>query len=154
MPKKDLDENNRRRRFKRKRFLRRQGGGGGGSSAAIGAELVINGNFSSAAGWTLQNGAVIAGGVLTCDGLDPSTTASRPAAQTLVAGTYDWSFSVSGSNNIEDIALLIGDAFVNVNSANGSKSGNLASSAVTQLILINCRTTACTIDNLSVKRAT
>lgn len=75
------------------------------AQASLGPELVVNGGFDSATGWTLAQPtsglSTISGGVLTLQTLDGSYTAATQVVPAVIGKTYLMSItcsSVSGSN--------------------------------------------------------
>ncbi len=87
---------------------------------AYGAELVTNGTFDSASGWTLDTGASISGGVLSWDGTQSSSSnVTQTISGITVGDTVEVTFDLTVSNYIFKVTELSGT---------GADSGWLASS--------------------------
>jgi hypothetical protein len=115
----------------------------------LGSELVTNGDFSSATGWTVGAGWTISGGVAT------ATTSPGTLTQTIgiTAGrTYSVSFTVS--NVVGQFRIRLGGSTSNVNAtlANGNYTYTLvAEAANTDIALLFGTGGSGTVDNISVK---
>lgn len=126
--------------------------GPGSAGGGFGPELVTNGDFASAVGWTLTGGASIAGGLLSMDG-SGSGTASRTAAGTITTGNYRYSFDVVATDSAGPVRANVGGALSGTDATTtGTFSGTITSAAATQNVRIQTVDTVCQVDNFSVKR--
>lgn len=115
-------------------------------------ELVINGGFDDASGWTLNGGASIAGGILSCDG-SGFGRAVRPAAEGLTPGDYHYAVDVLTNAGGTQVEITIGGSSTGF-SGTGHFEGTITiASVANQSVVVGGEEVVCSFDNFSVKRA-
>ena len=123
----------------------------------IGPELVTNGDFSSATGWTLgqpTSGSVtIAGGVLNITSLDGSACFARTGNIYTAGKTYQITFdvvSITGTLRVDAGGVIVSTTITTA----GAKTFTFTATASTTLSLIRAGVVNATIDNVSSKEIT
>lgn len=121
---------------------------------ALGAELVTNGDFSSATNWALADSAAISGGLLTLAAVN-SSRATQTSLPVAVGKTYAVSFEVT-SNPSGTNVRLDDDGGASVQVIRSSTTTGVFTAvyraATTAIRLINTNGIgAATIDNISVR---
>lgn len=97
--------------------------------------LVSNGEFDDATGWTLSSGWTISGGTLSCDGTDAST-ADISIPELVEGNQYRIQFDLSGS--VTALSIRLGSAFTNLYTADASDG---ASGFVDEIVTATAGTT-------------
>ena len=119
----------------------------------LGAELVTNGGFSSADGWTLNANANISGGTLNVtSNIASGFVANRNASIALVVGrTYEFSFTVTAITGT--ISAHLGGSEGIVVTAPGTYRGYIVpvSGSNIGIVARSSGVSAATIDNISVR---
>jgi hypothetical protein len=113
-------------------------------------ELVVNGGFDSADGWTLGAGVTVTGGVLS---FNTSTTqaATRASALPLVAGRA-YRVGVTVTRVSGSVEVFVGNTVSGAANSTGTHSFVIVSSALNQNIQVRSLGAGVfTVDNLSVK---
>lgn len=128
-----------------------------GASDTHGPNIVVGGGtFDNSTGWTLEDGAVISGGVASFDNTGIACTATCTATDTITAGDYAWSFDLNAAPTGDSAQLVVGGSTaVTITAATqlGTKTGTVTSAAGNQTIAITANeSTGMEIDNLSVRR--
>jgi hypothetical protein len=127
----------------------------GPTNPTLGAELVVNGDFSSATGWTAQSGWTIGSGVLTGN-VASAAFASTFRSVSLTAGrTYSVTFTITGYTSGEVRANLGGttEVFGSARTSTGTFTQLLTAVAGSNSIAIQAGNPGFvgTIDNISVR---
>lgn len=114
-------------------------------------ELVTNGGFDSAVGWTLQFGATISGGVLNLSGA--TSRGIQNAAVPITAGDYRWTIDITEVPT-GNFSIIIGGTTRTILSGTvvGTYSEVLTTAASTQTLALQMVSNTVKLDNFSVKR--
>jgi hypothetical protein len=118
-----------------------------------GNELVTNGTFVTAPGWTLSGGASISGGTLNFDGTG-AAQAIQTAAETITAGQYLYEFDITQHAGTTPITVGIGGTTAVVAGSNvpGHFTGTITTAASSQIVGLFCSTKVVKLDNFTVRR--
>lgn len=114
----------------------------------FGPELVTNGNFTAATGWTVAGAKppAIAAGKLTAD---VTGTGTCTRAITVPAGSYTLVFTID-SISTGSVTVAVGNASGTARTTAGSFTQSLTVASGTTIV-ITCASTDAVIDNVSVK---
>jgi hypothetical protein len=127
----------------------------GPTNPTLGPELVTNGDFSSATGWTAQSGWTIGSGVLTGNVASAAFASTFRSVSLTVGRTYSVTFTITGYTSGEVRAILGGttEVFGSARTSTGTFTQLLTAVAGSNSIAIQAGNPGFvgTIDNISVR---